>query len=100
MGRGKIAPTKLKQTKWYEPLTRLTSINLLTISSPVAICTRTEMEDFLREAACMKEFDHSNVMRLLGESGLAGFSVTAEGVYICVQPTSMKADKIVFSAQK
>ena len=25
------------------------------------------MEDFLREAACMKEFDHHNVMRLLGE---------------------------------
>ncbi|KAK2846646.1 hypothetical protein Q5P01_009645 [Channa striata] len=32
----------------------------------IAICTRTEMEDFLREAACMKEFDHANVMRLLG----------------------------------
>ncbi|KAM8904776.1 tyrosine-protein kinase receptor UFO isoform 2-T2 [Spinachia spinachia] len=32
----------------------------------IAICTRSEMEDFLREAACMKEFDHPNVMRLLG----------------------------------
>ncbi|KAJ8280298.1 hypothetical protein GJAV_G00052920 [Gymnothorax javanicus] len=32
----------------------------------IAICTRSEMEDFLREAACMKEFDHINVMRLLG----------------------------------
>uniref|UniRef100_A0A6Q2XU14 receptor protein-tyrosine kinase n=1 Tax=Esox lucius TaxID=8010 RepID=A0A6Q2XU14_ESOLU len=32
----------------------------------IAICTRSEMEDFLREAACMKEFDHQNVMRLLG----------------------------------
>ncbi|XP_054651350.1 tyrosine-protein kinase receptor UFO [Dunckerocampus dactyliophorus] len=32
----------------------------------IAICTRTEMEDFLREAICMKDFDHSNVMRLLG----------------------------------
>ncbi|XP_048839362.1 tyrosine-protein kinase receptor UFO-like isoform X1 [Brienomyrus brachyistius] len=32
----------------------------------IAICTRTEMEDFLREAACMKEFDHQNVMRLIG----------------------------------
>jgi len=41
------------------------------VSSPVAICTRSEMEDFLREAACMKEFDHPNVMRLLGESGLS-----------------------------
>ncbi|KAG7483853.1 hypothetical protein MATL_G00042730 [Megalops atlanticus] len=32
----------------------------------IAICTRSEMEDFLREAACMKEFDHPNVMRLVG----------------------------------
>nr|XP_057935431.1 tyrosine-protein kinase receptor UFO [Doryrhamphus excisus] len=32
----------------------------------IAICTRSEMEDFLREAICMKDFDHSNVMRLLG----------------------------------
>ncbi|XP_041090441.1 tyrosine-protein kinase receptor UFO-like isoform X2 [Polyodon spathula] len=30
------------------------------------ICTRSEMEDFLREAACMKEFDHPNVMKLIG----------------------------------
>lgn len=37
------------------------------VSQLVAICTRTEMEDFLREAACMKEFDHPNVMRLLGK---------------------------------
>uniref|UniRef100_H3BEV2 receptor protein-tyrosine kinase n=1 Tax=Latimeria chalumnae TaxID=7897 RepID=H3BEV2_LATCH len=32
----------------------------------IAICTRSEMEDFLREAVCMKEFDHPNVMRLIG----------------------------------
>ncbi|MEE6491256.1 hypothetical protein FKM82_016150 [Ascaphus truei] len=32
----------------------------------IAICTRTEMEDFLSEAVCMKEFDHLNVMRLIG----------------------------------
>ncbi|MGH0170911.1 UNVERIFIED_CONTAM: hypothetical protein FKN15_069417 [Acipenser sinensis] len=32
----------------------------------IAICTRSEMEDFLREAACMKEFDHPNVMKLIG----------------------------------
>ncbi|XP_061828353.1 tyrosine-protein kinase receptor UFO [Nerophis lumbriciformis] len=32
----------------------------------IAICTRSEMEDFLREAVCMKDFDHANVMRLLG----------------------------------
>lgn len=40
-------------------------------SSPpqVAICTRSELEDFLSEAVCMKEFDHPNVMRLLGEWG-------------------------------
>lgn len=33
----------------------------------VAICTRSELEDFLSEAVCMKEFDHPNVMRLIGE---------------------------------
>lgn len=32
----------------------------------IAICTRSELEDFLSEAVCMKEFDHPNVMRLLG----------------------------------
>ncbi|XP_004479965.1 tyrosine-protein kinase receptor UFO isoform X1 [Dasypus novemcinctus] len=32
----------------------------------IAICTRSELEDFLREAVCMKEFDHPNVMRLIG----------------------------------
>ncbi|XP_038623388.1 tyrosine-protein kinase receptor UFO [Tachyglossus aculeatus] len=32
----------------------------------IAICTRTELEDFLSEAVCMKEFDHPNVMRLIG----------------------------------
>ncbi len=46
-------------------LIRLTSCSAVFWS--VAICTRTEMEDFLREAACMKEFDHQNVMRLLGK---------------------------------
>lgn len=41
---------------------------------PVAICTRSELEDFLSEAVCMKEFDHPNVMRLIGERGaLMGF---------------------------
>ncbi|XP_074872589.1 tyrosine-protein kinase receptor UFO isoform X2 [Carettochelys insculpta] len=32
----------------------------------IAICTRSEMEDFLNEAVCMKDFDHPNVMKLLG----------------------------------
>ncbi|XP_054664198.1 tyrosine-protein kinase receptor UFO isoform X2 [Grus americana] len=32
----------------------------------IAICTRGELEDFLSEAVCMKEFDHPNVMRLIG----------------------------------
>lgn len=32
----------------------------------IAICTRSELEDFLSEAVCMKEFDHPNVMKLLG----------------------------------
>uniref|UniRef100_A0A8C8RKG4 receptor protein-tyrosine kinase n=1 Tax=Pelusios castaneus TaxID=367368 RepID=A0A8C8RKG4_9SAUR len=32
----------------------------------IAICTRSEMEEFLSEAICMKEFDHPNVMKLLG----------------------------------
>nr|XP_021513174.1 tyrosine-protein kinase receptor UFO isoform X3 [Meriones unguiculatus] len=32
----------------------------------ITICTRSELEDFLSEAVCMKEFDHPNVMRLIG----------------------------------
>ncbi|CAN8178674.1 unnamed protein product, partial [Coccothraustes coccothraustes] len=32
----------------------------------LAICSRGELEDFLSEAACMKEFDHPNVMKLIG----------------------------------
>ncbi|XP_069631157.1 tyrosine-protein kinase receptor UFO isoform X2 [Haliaeetus albicilla] len=32
----------------------------------IAICTRGELEDFLSEAVCMKEFDHPNVMKLIG----------------------------------
>ncbi|EMP25278.1 Tyrosine-protein kinase receptor UFO [Chelonia mydas] len=34
----------------------------------IAICTRSEMEDFLSEAVCMKEFDHPNVMKLLAHA--------------------------------
>ncbi|NXU53679.1 UFO kinase, partial [Turnix velox] len=30
----------------------------------MAICSRGELEDFLSEAVCMKEFDHPNVMKL------------------------------------
>ncbi|NXT98612.1 UFO kinase, partial [Buphagus erythrorhynchus] len=33
----------------------------------LAICSRGELEDFLSEAVCMKEFDHPNVMKLIGE---------------------------------
>lgn len=36
--------------------------------SAVAICTRSEMEDFLSEAVCMKDFDHPNVMKLIGKT--------------------------------
>ncbi|XP_051499864.1 tyrosine-protein kinase receptor UFO, partial [Apus apus] len=32
----------------------------------IAICSRGELEDFLSEAVCMKEFDHPNVMKLIG----------------------------------
>ncbi|NXV25244.1 UFO kinase, partial [Cepphus grylle] len=30
----------------------------------IAICSRGELEDFLGEAVCMKDFDHPNVMKL------------------------------------
>ncbi|KAM7004165.1 tyrosine-protein kinase receptor UFO-like [Passerculus sandwichensis] len=32
----------------------------------LAACSRGELEDFLSEAVCMKEFDHPNVMKLIG----------------------------------
>lgn len=48
-------------------LTQEESVHKVAVKTmKIAICTRSEMEDFLREAACMKEFDHINVMRLLG----------------------------------
>ncbi|XP_028652499.1 tyrosine-protein kinase receptor UFO isoform X2 [Erpetoichthys calabaricus] len=47
-------------------LTQEDYILKVAVKTMKTICTRSEMEDFLREAACMKEFDHPNVMRLLG----------------------------------
>uniref|UniRef100_A0A8C8JZW2 Fibronectin type-III domain-containing protein n=1 Tax=Oncorhynchus tshawytscha TaxID=74940 RepID=A0A8C8JZW2_ONCTS len=44
----------------------------------ISICTRTEMEDFLEEAACMKEFDHPNIMR---QTGSLVTNVTERGGY-------------------
>ncbi|KAJ7303960.1 hypothetical protein JRQ81_011475 [Phrynocephalus forsythii] len=39
----------------------------------IAICTHSEMEDFLSEAVCMKDFDHPNVMKLIGKKkGMCG----------------------------
>ncbi|XP_053908929.1 tyrosine-protein kinase receptor UFO [Cuculus canorus] len=32
----------------------------------INICSRGELEDFLSEAVCMKDFDHPNVMKLIG----------------------------------
>lgn len=61
---------------------------LCTFFSPVAICTRSEMEDFLREAACMKEFDHPNVMRLLGELAFLLLGMSKVGYF--------KLQKVVF----
>ncbi|OBS82448.1 hypothetical protein A6R68_23555 [Neotoma lepida] len=41
----------------------------------IAICTRSELEDFLSEAVCMKEFDHPNVMRLIVVPGCGGLQI-------------------------
>lgn len=32
----------------------------------IVICMRLELEDFLSEVVCMKEFDYFNVMRFIG----------------------------------
>lgn len=66
-GASEIKVCFLPWQRLYE-LYKTTLSHRCALLSLVAICTRSEMEDFLREAACMKEFDHANVMRLLGES--------------------------------
>ena len=39
---------------------------------PADIIASSDIEEFLREAACMKEFDHPHVAKLVGESLLEG----------------------------
>ena len=39
---------------------------------PADIIASSDIEEFLREAACMKEFDHPHVAKLVGESLLGG----------------------------
>nr|XP_016854887.1 PREDICTED: tyrosine-protein kinase Mer-like [Anolis carolinensis] len=40
--------------------------------------SQREIEEFLREAACMKDFDHPNVIKLLG---------------VCIEPSSQQVPK-------
>ncbi|XP_069765018.1 tyrosine-protein kinase receptor UFO-like [Narcine bancroftii] len=55
---GSVMEGQLNQDDYY--------LKVAVKTMKIAICTRSEMEDFLREAVCMKEFDHPNVMSLLG----------------------------------
>lgn len=43
--------------------------NAPVLSSPVDSFSQKEIEEFLNEAACMKDFNHPNVIGLLGRNG-------------------------------
>lgn len=43
------------------------------------IINSSDIEEFLREAACMKEFDHPHVAKLVGEMVSAGVWCRGEG---------------------
>ena len=68
-GRGTAAADEEEGEEGKSPPSPLPAPHPSSSLPQVAICTSSELEDFLSEAVCMKEFDHPNVMRLIGEWG-------------------------------
>lgn len=51
--------------------------------------SQREIEEFLNEAACMKDFNHPNVIRLLGKMLVFGYCMSSEEMLLASQYAKM-----------